>query len=374
MFTATAFPSVMIYLTVMVVFLSCLYLSLHSKQSMVKKIFLLSAILLLTCFAVMREVSYGVGGTDAITYVNDFLNMRKSLAYYIDFDRILNLKQREPLYYLFGWSVRRVTDNYKVYFFLWHLFIVAGFVYAAVKSYTKDSWGIGSVLPLMLLFAGYIHSFNVMRNWLAIAIAMIGLSFLRRDNLKYYFIFLFMAVCVHYSTIVLMLPFLMSKIFKRLDNIKVPLAIFIVVGNLLIYSYISLFSSIFAETKFSSYMEMQSSWFGYLPILLIAAAGLFFYDELVKMDPGNKLVLWGVALNATMFIAYVKIGAYRINDCFIIFRVWLLIELGRLFYNRFKGWKRVSLVYGTNIFIVAYFLQQLNLLVRTSGIIPYRIG
>ena len=171
-----------------------------------------------------------------------------------------------------------------------------------------------------------------------------------------------------------MLPFLMSKLFKRLDNIKIPLAIFIVVGNMLIYSYISFFSSIFAETKFSSYMEVQSSWFGYLPILLIAVVGLIFYDDLIKMEPSNKFVLWGVALNATMFIAYVKIGAYRINDCFVIFRVWLLIELGRLFYNRFKGWKRVSLVYGTNIFIVAYFLQQLNLLVRTSGIIPYRIG
>ena len=178
MFTATAFPSVMIYLTVMVVFLSCMYLSLHSKQPMVKKIVLLSAILLLTCFAVMREVSYGVGGTDAITYVRDFMNMRKSLANYIDFEKVLSLQQREPLYYLFGWSVRRVTDNYKVYFFLWHFFIVTGFVYAATKSYKKDSWGVGSVLPLMLLFAGYIHSFNVMRNWLAIAIAMIGLSFL----------------------------------------------------------------------------------------------------------------------------------------------------------------------------------------------------
>lgn len=374
MFTATAFPSVMIYLTVMVVFLSCMYLSLHAKQSMVKKIVLLSAILSLTCFAVMREVSYGVGGTDAITYVKDFLNMRKSLANYIDFEKVLSLQQREPLYYLFGWSVRRVTDNYKVYFFLWHFFIVTGFVYAAAKSYKKDSWGVGSVLPLMLLFAGYIHSFNVMRNWLAIAIAMIGLSFLRRENLKYYFLFLFMAVCIHYSTIVLTLPFLMSKLFKRLDNIKIPLAIFIVVGNMLIYSYISFFSSIFAETKFSSYMEVQSSWFGYLPILLIAVVGLIFYDDLIKMEPSNKFVLWGVALNATMFIAYVKIGAYRINDCFVIFRVWLLIELGRLFYNRFKGWKRVSLVYGTNIFIVAYFLQQLNLLVRTSGIIPYRIG
>lgn len=374
MFTATAFPSVMIYLTIMVVFLSCMYLSLHAKQSMVKKIVLLSAILSLTCFAVMREVSYGVGGTDAITYVKDFLNMRKSLANYIDFEKVLSLQQREPLYYLFGWSVRRVTDNYKVYFFLWHFFIVTGFVYAAAKSYKKDSWGVGSVLPLMLLFAGYIHSFNVMRNWLAIAIAMIGLSFLRRENLKYYFLFLFMAVCIHYSTIVLTLPFLMSKLFKRLDNIKIPLAIFIVVGNMLIYSYISFFSSIFAETKFSSYMEVQSSWFGYLPILLIAVVGLIFYDDLIKMEPSNKFVLWGVALNATMFIAYVKIGAYRINDCFVIFRVWLLIELGRLFYNRFKGWKRVSLVYGTNIFIVAYFLQQLNLLVRTSGIIPYRIG
>ncbi|MEE1068385.1 MAG: EpsG family protein [Fibrobacteraceae bacterium] len=341
---------------------------------MVKKIVLLSAILSLTCFAVMREVSYGVGGTDAITYVKDFLNMRKSLANYIDFEKVLSLQQREPLYYLFGWSVRRVTDNYKVYFFLWHFFIVTGFVYAAAKSYKKDSWGVGSVLPLMLLFAGYIHSFNVMRNWLAIAIAMIGLSFLRRENLKYYFLFLFMAVCIHYSTIVLTLPFLMSKLFKRLDNIKIPLAIFIVVGNMLIYSYISFFSSIFAETKFSSYMEVQSSWFGYLPILLIAVVGLIFYDDLIKMEPSNKFVLWGVALNATMFIAYVKIGAYRINDCFVIFRVWLLIELGRLFYNRFKGWKRVSLVYGTNIFIVAYFLQQLNLLVRTSGIIPYRIG
>ena len=374
MFTATAFPSVMIYLTVMVVFLSCMYLFLHSKQPMVKKIVLLLVISLLTCFAVIREVSYGVGGTDAITYVRDFLNMRKSLANYIDFEKVLSLQQREPLYYLFGWSVRRVTDNYKVYFFLWHFFIVTGFVYAAAKSYKKDSWGVGSVLPLMLLFAGYIHSFNVMRNWLAIAIAMIGLSFLRRENLKYYFLFLFMAVCIHYSTIVLTLPFLMSKLFKRLDNIKIPLAIFIVVGNMLIYSYISFFSSIFAETKFSSYMEVQSSWFGYLPILLIAVVGLIFYDDLIKMEPSNKFVLWGVALNATMFIAYVKIGAYRINDCFVIFRVWLLIELGRLFYNRFKGWKRVSLVYGTNIFIVAYFLQQLNLLVRTSGIIPYRIG
>ena len=374
MFTADAFPSVMIYLTVMVVFLSCMYLYLHSKHLEIKKIVLLLVISLLTCFAVIREVSYGVGGTDAITYVRDFLNMRKSLANYIDFEKVLSLQQREPLYYLFGWSVRRVTDNYKVYFFLWHFFIVTGFVYAAVKSYKKDSWGVGSVLPLMLLFAGYIHSFNVMRNWLAIAIAMIGLSFLRRENLKYYFLFLFMAVCIHYSTIVLTLPFLMSKLFKRLDNIKIPLAIFIVVGNMLIYSYISFFSSVFAETKFSSYMEVQSSWFGYLPILLIAVVGLIFYDDLIKMEPSNKFVLWGVALNATMFIAYVKIGAYRINDCFVIFRVWLLIELGRLFYNRFKGWKRVSLVYGTNIFIVVYFLQQLNLLVRTSGIIPYRIG
>lgn len=374
MFTATAFPSVMIYLTVMVVFLSCMYLSLHSKQPMVKKIVLLSAILLLTCFAVMREVSYGVGGTDAITYVRDFMNMRKSLANYIDFEKVLSLQQREPLYYLFGWSVRRVTDNYKVYFFLWHFFIVTGFVYAATKSYKKDSWGVGSVLPLMLLFAGYIHSFNVMRNWLAIAIAMIGLSFLRRENLKYYFLFLFMAVCIHYSTIVLTLPFLMSKLFKRLDNIKIPLAIFIVVGNMLIYSYISFFSSIFAETKFSSYMEVQSSWFGYLPILLIAVVGLIFYDDLIKMEPSNKFVLWGVALNATMFIAYVKIGAYRINDCFVVFRVWLLIELGKLFYRKYKGWKRVVFVYGMNLFVVAYFLQQLNLFVRTSGIVPYRIG
>lgn len=374
MFTLAALPSVMIFLSIATIFLSCMYLHLHSKQSKVKKIVLLFAVSLLTCFAVMREVSYGIGGTDAITYVVDFLNMQGNLSNYIDFDKVLNLRQREPLYYLFGWSVRRITDDYKIYFLFIYLAMAIAFVCVSAKSYKKEDLYLGSVLPLLLFYVGYIHSFNVMRNWLAIAIAMVGMTFLRQGKYKYYFIFLLMAVGMHYSAFVLVLPFIMVKLFNRFTKMRFPLLMFIVVGNVLIYSYVSLFGSIFANTKFSSYMEMQSSWFGYLPVLFIAVCGIIFYSDLVRMSPDNKIVLLGVALNAAMFIAYIKIGAYRINDCFVVFRVWLLIELGKLFYRKYKGWKRVGFVYGMNLFVVAYFFQQLNLLVRMSGVVPYRIG
>lgn len=374
MFTSAAFPSVVIFLSVAAIFLSCIYLHFHSKQSKVKKIVLLFAVSLLTCFAVIREVSYGIGGTDAITYVAEFLNMQGNLTNYIDLDKVLNLRQREPLYYLLGWSIRRFTDDYKIYFAVIYLAMTIAFVYASAKSYKKEDRCLGSVLPLLLFYVGFIHSFNVMRNWLAIAIAMVGLTMLRQEKYKYYFIFLLIAVGIHYSTFVLVLPFVMMKLFNRFNKMKFPLVIFIVAGNILIYSYVSLFGSIFANTKFSSYMEMQSSWFGYLPVLFIAVCGIIFYNDLVRMSPDNKIVLLGVALNAAMFVAYVKIGAYRINDCFVVFRVWLLIELGKLLHRKYKGWKRVGFVYGINLFIVAYFFQQLNLLVRMSGVVPYRIG
>lgn len=376
-------PSIILYLVIMMGYL--LFLHIHSsiKNVTAQKCWFLITVLYLTVFAVLRKVDVtGLGGTDAITYVTDFRNMVHRLSYYIDWDKIKTLTQREPIYYLLTWLIRRWTSNYKVYFFVVYFIISFGITYAAVSFY-QGKLKI-SKMPVMLLFVCYLHSFNVMRNWIAISICMIGLVNLQKGKDKNFIIALLIGVGFHYSTAILGLFYIFYRFFKSnwmLEKIrnarqknriyKRILFILIPVTNVALYIYSNVIMTYFAETKYRTYMEMQISWIGYLPVIIFALAAIGFYTELISLDKKNKIAVIGTVVNASLFYVYINMGGYRLNDCFIFFRIMLLIQLERVFIEVYHN--RI-LSFCVNLCIILYFIQQLNVILTQSGILPYVVG
>lgn len=365
--------SVLVYFNIMLLYIGLLYVYLHAKKVPSGKIWFWISVFLLTFFAVSRKVDFtGLGGTDAITYVYEFQHMTNSLASYINIDKILALQQREPLYYLLAWLIRNFTENYKVYFFVIYLIIGYCMSYFAVNIYEKGKKS--SLLPLILLFVTYLHSFNVMRNWVAIAICMVGLIKLKEGLDKKFFVYLIIGVGFHYSVSILLLPYIFYKLLKRRDKIRIFLLSIIPSGAVMLILAHEIIVNFFTDTKYRTYMTSQSSWLGYIPVLIIALLAIYFYDDLVTISKKNKLAVIGVSINAAMIYAYVMLGAYRINDCFIFFRIWILIELTKVLKMKYRNQTLLIAITCLRLFIIVYFVLQLKRILTQSGILPYILG
>ncbi len=378
--------SIILYICVMLLYIACLKIHAGVNEKFSRNIWLFISVLGLTAFAVCRKVdSTGLGGTDAITYVYDFQHMTGDLSKYIDWDKIRMLKQREPLYYFLSWFIRSCTDDYKVYFAVVYFIISYGITYTASKLYNKNDRV--SLIPVLILFVCYLHSFNVMRNWLAISICMIGLCKLKDGQPCKYIIANVIGMGFHYSTVSILSVYLIYLLFehiimrnvnrinmverKRNKIYSLILISMIPIGNIMAMIYSKVLMGLFADTKYRVYMDLKLSWFGYIPVILIAVLAVCMYHDLIRSDLRNKLAVMGVTVNAALVYVYANMGGYRINDCFVFFRIWVLVELEKVFKYKLNN---KLLIWILRFFIVVYFIQQFNSIVSQSGIIPYVLG
>lgn len=118
--------------------------------------------IILVLFAVLRKVSYHIGGTDALNYQQYFLSCLNTSSRFEDVDLAFGY---------FTKLIRSLTNSPVAYRFICYSIIAGSYVYFIKYLCPK---GISSI-PFLILIWPYIKSFNTMRSSLAIAIFLISL-------------------------------------------------------------------------------------------------------------------------------------------------------------------------------------------------------
>lgn len=323
----------------------------------------------LTVFATFRFVTYGIGGTDASTYINEFNSAPDSLAGRIDFLRVITLGQREPLYYVLIWATKKLSSDYHFMFFVVYLFIAACYTRFAVfvaKQAGNKFW-----LTPVIVFVLFVQSFNIMRCAIAIALCMLAIEQYYKKKKLTFIILTVVAAGFHYIALVLLLILLeavISHIKLKIHNF--PLA---VGAALLMYLFSaamgSIISAVLRDTKYYLYLGNASNFWGKIPTIFILLLVAWFSNELIKQDKRNTTLVVGAILSAGLLYIQTTIGMWRIGNVYILFSIFALSELYELFEKKYGAISAMTV--GLDVFMALYAYTQFDNLIEASGIFPY---
>ena len=165
-------------------------------------------IIFLVIFAISREVTFGIGGQDALNYKLIFENIL------FDSNRF---EEQEQLFLYVNVLIRSFTDNYIVYFAVCYGIIALGYL-LFIKEFAPTKI---SFIPFVLLIFPYLRSFNTMRSSIAIAVFLIGLVLLNKKKTVWAIITILSTFFIHRMSIlyIAILPFyFLSQKYDILKN------------------------------------------------------------------------------------------------------------------------------------------------------------
>lgn len=239
-----------------------------------------SFFILLSLFIIMGLRSYNVRG-DTFSYISGFLdyNLRSASLYSIF------INNNEPLFELFTYIVRVITNSYTIYLVLSSVPLIVGFCLIIYNS-SDDSF-----LSISVFMAIGILTFCMagLRQAMALGFCMIAYFFAERKKLFVYLLFCFIALLFHNSSIVFILVYLFKKIkVTYFQWIIVLFGLFVGITKWNgIVAFIALFGS-----RFASYLLNNSSLnltMFVVQFMLFIVCWIFRKDYLKDNENGDML-------------------------------------------------------------------------------------
>lgn len=276
----------------------------------------------------------------------------------------------EPLYKIIQHVLHLVFDNGTIGIFFYSLCTLF-FIYGGIKRYVSDININICLLAYVCLY--YFPSFNLLRISLAASIIFFYFHYIIEGKYKRFAIVVLLTSLLHYSTIVVFLPFLSYLVYK--NNKFLGLILFcivlitVVVSNSLLGSYISLIN------RYSSYVEGNESsgkvgvmvLIDYLPCILVC---LYIWLKKIKGQWADLMICFTSSAFLIRILAYYLTAAGRLGYQFPILIMILLpywINYIRKYnYRLYKPIVVISTCWAL-IRLHIYFIGYLS----TDGIMPY---
>lgn len=283
-----------------------------------KYFFLLSCVLLFS----LRDFSVG---TDTINY-HDIFYLSRNIS-----NSNINI---EPLFTFFNYIVGWVYPSFVLYLFVYSFLFSALWINNIETNviYNKDIAYI-----CLVCFFGFLLSFNIARQALAMAICVYSLSFLFKEKNLSFLIIILIASLFHYSAILFLIVFILFK-FSRFPF------------TIAFFSFISFYSLSFIGIKFFSSLSIR--YIGYtetggdvtgifliLFIFLQYALFYFFYKKYFLYDDIYRKIFSVFSFGVGFFIALkvLKIpddGPVRLSFYFLVVNIFLFPYVFSVFKNK----------------------------------------
>ncbi len=328
-------------------------------------------VFIFTFLAVVRQVSFNIGGTDAQRYIEIFENVLKYPGRFED---------QEQLFLYLNIAVRFITDEYHVYFLLVYSFITIAYT-CFIKTFCPPKI---SYIPFLLLLWPYLKSFNTLRSSLAIAFFLIGLVMLKKKRI-YISMALIMATFFIHRMSLLYIPILpfYGLFHKRLSRMNGTwICVFLTA-----YMFLGYWSAIWvqefmftAQLLFSSSDEwylmqsldssLLSRWPMMFPYLLLLLVLLFFYNKLPKTEVLNYLKTF-VVFDILMMIPSLIFNMWRANEYLYLARLIMWGILINLFLQKFHSKSRPFLQFGIFIGFLSWLVFRIFQEYEELSIMPY---
>lgn len=294
-------------------------------------------------------------GTDFYNYKVYFEN--------IDYYKYKN-SPFEGGYYLLNKLVHLFSNNSQLIFLIIS-FITIYLINITLSKYSSKYW-ISIFLFITLHF--YYESFNIMRQYVAIAIVFYSIEFIYKENLKKYLICVLIATMFH-KTAIFMMPFywlLRMKFKLKTYVIGVVMSPIIAIMIPKIIHVISLFIP-----KYAYYVQYGVSGASANSAIIISLVILIFMlaniDTFISSDPKNLIyinaIFFAIILGIT---SYSNIVLYRLMTYLYILSILAIPNV----LNSITIKMRVVMCMGMILFLMVYTNNQIKN--NNGGIIPYK--
>lgn len=232
----------------------------------------------LTVPPALRVLSGAYGHKDSYKYKLQFLSDAGAAG--VPMARTGTAGASEPLYLLLIRGLRMVTNDSHVFFTIAFGIIAFGFVYFIAHTVRAHH----SILPLLLIFPSWLHAFSAVRNWMAIALLLVGLTWYLRKRTRWFYAWVAIATGFHFSAAIFFaFPFFIWLLFRRRGIAWTALVL--AFTNAVAFGSSSILSSVLAGTRYSDYLVDQTSSFGYiLPMLTLTLAGVYILRRTEQPD------------------------------------------------------------------------------------------
>lgn len=338
----------------MIVYVFCFISRIYKE---LKQNNILSKLLLYVAFISMLIVSgfrYGVG-TDFWMYNNYFRHIQ-------------NITKESSIleygYFVFNKLLRLISNSDQI-IFLATSFIILLFIFKCVLRYSKR-YELSFYLFITMYF--YYSSFNITRQFIAIALSFYAVRYIFEKKCIYYMAFIFIAGLFHNSAFI-MAPFYFISQLKFSNKAYIMISILAILVFLFFNQAINIVFTILPRYKKyigSDFLTSDSNLMHFIVIAIVMIVSFILKEKLNKLDYKNNVYINAIFFATIFQLLGIKTVLFsRIVMYLSIYGIILIPNMISLFSKKIRPivYLAVVLIYYLNCFVL--------MLTGNSGILPY---
>lgn len=312
------------------------------------------AFIILLVFSSIRSSEVG---PDTKTYVELFQS-QSTVSF--QWSRLLSFNQYEPGFQYFNYLIRKITDNYHVYFLFVYSIVAYSYIRYIRRFYDKNS----NYIFLLLFIFYYFLNLSGIRGSIGVAFLLISYVKIEDNKTLQAILLTFLSASFHYTMIYNLYIIGMVIILnnKRIERKRWVWLIVIVLVTYFSVARMSMITGLFTGTKYSNYSSVtlqDKSLLGSVFYLFSALVCLFCYKDFSRLDyRNNKQFIISLAFLITYPVLYVT-SAYRIPNYYIMPRLTIWDESLSIIHAKTKlNYGQLKLI--AKVVVVLYLLFRFS--------------
>lgn len=327
---------------------------LYKKRS--GRVYYFFAFLLLVLLATLRTEYVGA---DTRLYVDLF---RQATVFDYDWSKLFSLTQNEPGFLYYIYTIRKITDNYTIYFLITYSFVAWAYVNYIKNHFDKNS----DYVFLQIFIFYYVSNMSGARSALATACILFSLTMMKNRRVLKAILLTCIAFLLHYTTIVNLFVLFMVWIFKDFKLKKKRwLWVILIIGSIFV-SYVAAykFKALFVGTKYNYYSSVDIenlSLKGSIFFIAFVVLCIIYYKKMMINAKIKNFIFVPLIASMALAILYPIIyitGAYRIPNYYALPRLVVLSEIINIITLKMRTnlSKYILFKYTLQIFVIMYLL------------------
>lgn len=231
------------------------------------------------------------------------LNVGNDYAKYVEFMHLIHSDAFVPTEFGFNWIVRLIYgisgfENFLLVFAVFAFFTIILFMAAIYRQ--ADSFGFSFFL--FMAFGFYFQSFNTVRYYLALAIALYAIPYVLKKQWGRFILLILLGATLHKSLLVVIPLYFLASIAWKKWQLAIA-AIFCATFFFLQDFYLKVVIFLYPTYEDTEYLEGGTSYINIARCLAVLILALYCYNNVVKDNERNR------------FYFYCNLGALAMYVC-----------------------------------------------------------
>ena len=297
-------------------------------------------------------------GTDFSTYTSMILYYKSGIE--------VSWVNYEPGFIFLNLILSKLTESGQL------LIIVSSFLTLSLffYSFIRFSDNIGASIFLFVSLYFYSVSFNLVRQFIAISIALISIEFLKKQDIKKYIVCVSIASLFHSTAIVFFLFYFFPKIKWDFSKFIIG-SIFTLIAYLSYDSFAPLLFNIFP--KYSIYKESIGGGSVYNIVLLLICLIMLAYVKINSLYDEEDKEMLNVYFSSTIIALFVTVFSIKLVFFARASYNFMVISLFSIpfCWKKIKGKDLLIFKWGIIIFSIVLYIH--NVSNNVGGVVPYQL-